>query len=342
MIYGLIVCALGAAAAFGAVTLLCRYLLDRLGRRELGVKTPPVPGAKAAGEKYIPKTGGLFLAAGTIAVAALCLIVYAIIAGANSMTSMPRLSGLAKTYLWGGLFFSALCCAAGFLNDYAIVFKNAGRLPATRQAVITGAVAAAFLASAWLGGDGGRGLTFIPFVGEVELGAWYYVLSLPLIMAVVSGARLASEADGLSPTTGFFSLMPVVAAAVFCGSYDSGIVGVAGAGGCLGFLMWNFCPARAHTGSAGGAFTGAILCAAAFSARMPYLLLFAGAAYIAEAITALLGAAVPAVTKKETRFAPMHRMIGRSGRDDVGLTVIFSAITAILGALGAAFAIFGQ
>ena len=275
------------------------------------------------------------------------LLVYELISGADSLSGVPRLSGLQRTYIWGGLLLGPLFGAAGFLDDYAIVFRRMRKgLVGWQRLLIQAAIAAAYLAAVWLAGDRGEGITTIPFAGEVRLGFWYYPLSLVLILAVVRGAELAQEADGVMPTVGFFSFMPIIVAAGFlsgynAGIYDAGIMAVAASGGCLAFLSYNFTPAQARTGTAGGAFMGALLCGAAFATRMPVLLVLSGAAYIAESATALFAWLTEKLTGK-TVGAPLHRMIGRRDKNDYQITVIFAAITSVLGAAGAALAIFGR
>ena len=209
--------------------------------------------------------------------------------------------------------------------------------------LVQAAVAAAYLAAIWLSGDGGEGMVTVPFAGEVRMGFWYYPLTLLLMLAVVRGAELAQEADGVMPTVGFFSFIPVIAAAGFLSKYnagitDTGIIAVAGAAGCLAFNSFNFAPVLTRTGTAGGAFMGALLCGTALAARMPLLLLLCGAAYIAESATALFAWLTEKLTGTAVG-APLHRMLGRSGKNDVQITVIFAVITALSGAVGAALAV---
>ena len=47
----------------------------------------------------------------------------------------------------------------------------------------------------------------------------------------------------------------------------------ASAGACLGFLVWNFHPAKVFMGDTGSLFLGGLVCAIAFAVDMPILLL---------------------------------------------------------------------
>ena len=47
----------------------------------------------------------------------------------------------------------------------------------------------------------------------------------------------------------------------------------ASAGACLGFLVWNFHPAKVFMGDTGSLFLGGLVCALAFAIDMPILLI---------------------------------------------------------------------
>jgi len=341
-----IVCLLTAALSAGATWLLCRKLSARLGMRELGVKEIPLAVRDIPGkDEYVPRCGGLLPSAAVFATALVMLLLHALLCRLGSPSGTPRLSGLQNMYVWGGLILAPLFCAAGFMEDYAEVFRSVRRaMPRWQSVLIRMAVATAFLAAIWLAGDRGAGMTVIPFVGEVRLGFWYYPLSLLLITAVVRGAELSQEAEGTVPMVGFFSFLPLVLTAgilssVNAGMADAGIMAIAGACGCLAFLPFNHMPARLLTGRAGGAFMGGLLCAAAFAQRMPVLLLLVGGVFIAESVTALFAWVTERLCGRMVG-APLHRMIGRKEKNDEQITLILAAVTAVSGAAAAALAIF--
>lgn len=340
-------CLAAAAAAAGGTWLLLKRLLDRLARLELGVRDIPATERDLPAEDgYAPRCGGLLLGAGALGAALLGLLVYGIAAAPGAGSAAPRLSGLQSAYIWGGLLLAPLFAAAAFLEDYPIVFRRMPRgIPGWKRLLVQLAVIVAYLAAIWLGGDGGEGATLIPFVGEVKLGIWFYIAALLVMLAVVRGAELAQKADGTGPMTGFFSLVPLIIAAGFlgrlnAGAFDAGVMGVAGAGACLAFSSVDFPPSTAHTGRVGGGFLGGLLCGVAFAVRMPVLLLLIGSGYIIETATALLAWASERLFGKKLG-APLHHMIGKR-LGDVGVLIVFSAITALAGAVAAALAIFGE
>lgn len=59
----------------------------------------------------------------------------------------------------------------------------------------------------------------------------------------------------------------------------------ASAGACLGFLVWNFHPAKVFMGDTGSLFLGGLVCALAFAIDMPILLIPIGIIYIVEELS---------------------------------------------------------
>ena len=57
------------------------------------------------------------------------------------------------------------------------------------------------------------------------------------------------------------------------------------AGACVGFLLWNFYPAKVFMGDTGSMFFGGMVTALAFVMDRPELVLFFGIVYIWDAMT---------------------------------------------------------
>ena len=60
------------------------------------------------------------------------------------------------------------------------------------------------------------------------------------------------------------------------------IMAAAVAGGCLGFLLWNFNPAKVFMGDTGSLFLGGAVCALTFGMDLPILLIPLGIIYWME------------------------------------------------------------
>lgn len=72
------------------------------------------------------------------------------------------------------------------------------------------------------------------------------------------------------------------------GAFGMSIMGAAVAGGCVGFLVWNFYPAKVFMGDTGSLFLGGLVVALGFGVGMPILILPIGIIYFFEALSDIL------------------------------------------------------
>ena len=129
--------------------------------------------------------------------------------------------------------------AIGFIDDYIKVVKkrNLG-LTAWQKLILQFVVAGAYLLSIFLAG--GSSETFIPFVGFVDLGIAYWILAAILIVGMVNAVNFTDGIDGLNGSVTFFVCIFFMLIASFLSMGGMSILAVAAAGGCMGFLLWNF------------------------------------------------------------------------------------------------------
>ncbi|AOL35801.1 MULTISPECIES: glycosyltransferase family 4 protein [Geobacillus] len=172
---------------------------------------------------------------------------------------MPRLGGLAiyisvlvgfwlcqpeSPYKWHILLGSFVIIVVGFLDD---LFE----LPA--KAKLAGQVIAALIVI-----FGGVQMNFInlPFGGTLEFG----VLSVPLtvlwIVAVTNAINLIDGLDGLAAGVSTIALITISGMAVIMGNWFVVAVGAIMIAATLGFLIYNFHPAKIFMGDTGALFLG--------------------------------------------------------------------------------------
>lgn len=102
------------------------------------------------------------------------------------------------------------------------------------------------------------------------------------------------------------------------------------AGGCLGFLVWNFHPAKVFMGDTGSMFLGGMVVALAFGLRKPVLLLFIGIVYVVETMSDIIQiGSVKLTGKRVFKMAPIHHHFEMCGWSEVKIVVVFSAVTAL-------------
>jgi phospho-N-acetylmuramoyl-pentapeptide-transferase len=226
--------------------------------------------------------------------------------------------------------------AIGFVDDARKLFKKQNEgLKAGEKFMLQLIAAALFL----LGMAHFGGLTtelYIPFFDvSFELGTFYYVIALFLIVGVTNAVNLTDGIDGLaSSVTAVVSAFFAVFAAV---ALNAGALYLAGAlfGGCAGFLVYNLNPARIFMGDTGSLFLGGAVCALAFLMNNPLIILVAGIIYIIEAVSVILQVGYFKITKKLTgegkrlfKMSPIHHHFERSGWSENKIVAIFCLVSA--------------
>jgi len=112
-------------------------------------------------------------------------------------------------------------------------------------------------------------------------------------------------------------------------------MGVASAAACIGFLIWNFHPAKVFMGDTGSLFLGGLVVALAFEVGLPLLLVFTGVSYWCEAFSVILQVSYFKATggKRIFKMSPIHHHFEMSGWSEVKIVTVFSLVTAVGGLL---------
>ncbi len=177
----------------------------------------------------------------------------------------------------------------------------------------------------------------IPGAGWVELGAWYYPLSALLILCVVNATGAVGEADGVCAGSGFVSALTFLVLAMLMleverpgDRYVTAQFAAAVAGSCVGFLLWNFWPAKLRCGAAGGMFLGGALVAMAWSLGRPELLLMICTGSLLNAVGSVLRFCTRGRVCADGAF---HRTLLRSGWHCPALTWLACGVGCLGGTL---------
>ncbi|HEX3039022.1 MAG TPA: phospho-N-acetylmuramoyl-pentapeptide-transferase [Caproiciproducens sp.] len=283
-----------------------------------------------------PTMGGFMFIIGIVLTVFLCVPLY------YSVTNQNSLDMLMRTKIFGGLFMAVGFGAVGFFDDYIKVVKkrNLG-LNVKQKLVLQFLVAGAYLYSLYLAGCGPS--TLIPFAGSVNLGLWYWVISLLGIVGMVNAVNFTDGIDGLNASVTFFAGAFFLIISGILKMTGIGILSAALIGGCLGFLVWNFNPAKVFMGDTGSLFLGGMVCALGFGLNMPILIVPIGIVYICEMLSVVLQVTYFKAThgKRIFKMSPIHHHFEMCGWSEVKICGVFSVVTAIFGALSALLVVYG-
>jgi phospho-N-acetylmuramoyl-pentapeptide-transferase len=169
-----------------------------------------------------------------------------------------------------------------------------------------------------------------------DLGFFYYVVALLLLTGMVNSVNLTDGIDGLASgitlVVGiFFSAVAFFAiqAAPFASALS--LIGATLIGGTLGFLVYNFYPARVFMGDTGSLYLGGMVVGAAFLLGNPLIVVVCGIVYICETASVMLQVAYFKLThgKRLFRMAPIHHHFEQCGWSEVKIVSVFTAVTAL-------------
>ena len=317
---------IAAVASFAIAALMGLWLVPFLRKLHFG-QTILEDGPKwHKGKQGTPTMGGFMFIVGSIAATVICVILF------HTFDTQEVTLQSAKIY--AGLFMALAFGAIGFIDDYIKVIKkrNLG-LTAKQKLLLQFFVAIAYLATIYF--FGGTTITYIPFIGNVDVGVLYYPLAAILIVGVVNAVNLTDGIDGLDGSVTFFASIFLMLIAGFSARMGMSIMSAALAGGCLGFLVWNFHPAKVFMGDTGSLYLGGYLCAILFGLDMPILLILVGLVYIIEMFSVILQVTYFKLThgKRLFKMSPIHHHFEMCGWSEVKIVFIFSIFSAICGAL---------
>ena len=237
------------------------------------------------------------------------------------------------------LAFAVIYGFIGFIDDYAKVKKkqNMG-LSALQKLLLQLVVAAAFLALLRYFGYMSPDI-YIPFIGIKLTLPWvvYLGAGILFVAGVVNAVNLTDGVDGLCsgvtlPIAVMFALLGYTWSAHGVGMSGVGVYGAALAGGLIGFLLYNFHPARVFMGDTGSLFLGGSLCGLAFVSNTPLIIVIAGLVYLLEMLSVILQVIYFKLThgKRIFKMTPIHHHFEMSGWSEVKIFAVFTAVTALL------------
>ena len=165
-----------------------------------------------------------------------------------------------------------------------------------------------------------------------------------VIVGTVNAVNITDGIDGLAgsvtvPVGLFFSML-----AFWWQGYEQlGVYAAALVGGLLGFLIYNFHPAKVFMGDTGSLFLGGTVAALAFAYDMPLVLIPVGIVYICETLSDILQVAYFKAThgKRLFKMAPLHHHFELCGWSEVKLVAIFTCVSA-LGCIAAMFGVMNR
>ena len=149
--------------------------------------------------------------------------------------------------------------------------------------------------------------------GSIDLGIFYYPISLTVLLGLVNSANLTDGIDGLSSSVAFsigVSLFYISAAL----SVETSIISATIIGTSVGFLLFNLHPAKIFMGDTGSLFFGALISSCAFTLKNPILIIFIAGVFAIEGLSVILQVGFYKLTHRRIfKMAPLHHHLEKCG-----------------------------
>ncbi len=276
-------------------------------------------------KKGTPTMGGLgFLISATVALS--LAVIYLYIRG----------EGYFATALLITLSYAIANAIIGIVDDYAKIRKreNAGLTP-LQKLVFQVAVASLFIIARRIFLFSSSEIAFKSF--SLDLGIFYYPLTLLMLVATVNCANLTDGIDGIASGVSFAIGISLAFISVNA-SYEVSFIAFALMGVAVGFLFFNLHPAKIFMGDTGSLFLGALASASCCSLGNPLIILFVGIVYLIEGVSVILQVGYYKLTKKRIfKMAPFHHHLEKCGWSEnkiviwaIIITLIFSIPASII------------
>ncbi len=308
---------LSMIVSFGITTIVGPIFIPFLRKLKFGQSILEIGPAWHKSKQGTPTMGGIMFITG--------IVIASTIFAANEL-SVGEYRPLAV------IIFALVFGVIGFADDFIKVVKkrNLG-LTAVQKLILQVLTSISFLF--FLAAKGYISTKiFFPFINAtVDFGWFFYPFALIAIVGMVNSVNLTDGLDGLaaSVTVPVMALFSILAAAN--GAIGLASVATAVTGGCLGFLVYNFHPAKVFMGDTGSLFLGGAFCGIAFALNIPLIIFIAGFIYFAEAVSVMLQVTSFKLTGKRIfKMSPLHHHFELSGWSEVKIVYVFTFITAVL------------
>ena len=223
----------------------------------------------------------------------------------------------------------------GFVDDFCKMKKKQNEgLTSIQKLLLQLAVSALFLYLMYKTG-GMETKLYIPFVNIwiENIHPLVYILFAMFVMVGCDNAvNLTDGVDGLSSSVTIPVMVFFAAAAFSMGKMDLALLPAGMVGGLIGYLFYNWHPAKVFMGDTGSLFLGGIVCGMAFALDMPLILILVGFVYICETLSVILQVGYFKLThgKRLFKMSPIHHHFEMCGWKEEKIVLTFAAVSAIM------------
>ena len=227
----------------------------------------------------------------------------------------------------------------GFLDDYIKVVRkhNEGLKPRQKllgQIIIAGLVAV----------FGGLPTDlWVPFVGNIDFGFFFYAFMMFVMVGITNAVNLTDGLDGLASGTVVVASLFYMLVCAAMGKGELAVMLAATVGACLGFLKFNYHPAKIFMGDTGSLALGGVMAAAGILTHTELLLALIGFIFVCETLSVIIQvASFKSTGKRVFLMSPIHHHFELKGWSELKVVWVFWTVGLVMGILGLMVYMFGN
>ncbi len=315
-------------SVFGLTVIAARIIIPILKSHKMGQVILDIGPRWHKSKEGTPTMGGICFILAILIVLAVVAVYSAFVGGTSELIPLALTLCLA---VFNGII--------GFVDDYCKLVKKKNEGLKAYQKFLLQLIAAGAYIYIMIITENINTSLHIPFTDiSVELGWGYYVFAVLIITGVVNSVNLTDGIDGLASCV-VFVIASFFAVVAFSLSFLSlALASASLIGGTLGFLVYNFHPARVFMGDTGSLFLGGMIVGMAFMIGDPLIIILAGLVCIIETFSVMLQVGYYKLThgKRLFKMAPIHHHFEKCGWSENKVVLVFSLIT-LVGCIAAWF-----
>ena len=329
-----------AVLSFLIAFLLGFVLIPWLRKLKFGQTILDIGPAWHKSKQGTPIMGGIMFIVSTILSVVVTLVTDHLMDG-NLFASEHVMPDTLKVKLVAGVILAIGLGLVGFADDYIKVVKkrNLG-LTEIQKTIPQVILIVGYLIALYM-----NGLTYmnIPFVGAVDLKWFFWIFGICVIYGAVNAVNFTDGVDGLCASVTSVTAIAFCIAALMTKFFGISILAAGLAGGCLGYLIWNYYPSKVMMGDTGSMFLGGMVVALAYAIDCPIILVLFGIIYVIEALSDVIQIGYFKIThgKRIFKMAPIHHHFEMCGWKERKIVTIFSLVNMIGCAIGLALYWYG-
>jgi len=192
-----------------------------------------------------------------------------------------------------------------------------------------------FFITWWFYAKLSRDTLFLPFLGEIDLGFFYFIFNLFVILGSIHGANLTDGLDGLLIGVSVPAFLSLILISFFNTYFNLATFLTVFLASILGFLWFNFYPAKSFIGDVGSVSIGVLIGTVSSMLNIQFYLLFFVFVFVIEALSVIFQVfSKKFFNKKIFLSTPIHHHFEALGIEEPNIVFKFWLINSLFCILG--------